>query len=500
MKRLIYIILCLPLLISCKPVIDTTQYDFNKLYELSELKNNKNNIVSVTKFGAIGDGKTSATKAFQKAIDYLHKKGGGTLEIPKGVFLLTNERSNKQLLVPRPGVSIIGAGNKSVLKVADNTIAFNIYYSSSKKDNYQIRDAVFKDFVIDCNGENNIPEGKNRNKNACIGTRFGKNILIDHVIVKNNAGRQCFPFGNNEMPFTVQNIVVQNCTFINLGRNVPGNIHQNDHSAIYAQADYCLLRNNKFNNFRFETEATAMEVHASHCLVENNEAKNFGTGCNVVAFVTDMQNVLIRNNNFNGIERGMLFYIRNGHTMKNVTLKSNKFVQLSSDTAIIDASVNVDMPQGNLTIIGNTFENIDKPSRDWGAGIKLGRQTEVTITDNTFITTAGPAIQAGRLGVGILDITIANNKFENCAKTLNSKYQQIIAMKSRDRVKEISISKNDFINTRSQNRVIPISGNIQMNKLRIKDNDFENYKVKGKWKGRAAIGKSDIQKEIKFLD
>src|ERR1044071_8529612 len=43
--------------------------------------------VSVAGFGAVGDGKTLNTVSIQKAVDQLASKGGGTLVIPKGVFL-----------------------------------------------------------------------------------------------------------------------------------------------------------------------------------------------------------------------------------------------------------------------------------------------------------------------------------------------------------------------------------------------------------------------------
>ncbi|HWS90538.1 MAG TPA: glycoside hydrolase family 28 protein [Pyrinomonadaceae bacterium] len=42
---------------------------------------------SVAEFGAVGDGKTLNTAVIQKAIDQLASKGGGTLVIPRGVFL-----------------------------------------------------------------------------------------------------------------------------------------------------------------------------------------------------------------------------------------------------------------------------------------------------------------------------------------------------------------------------------------------------------------------------
>ena len=47
----------------------------------------KSSRVPVTDFGAVGDGTTLNTKSIQSAIDHLAGNGGGTLVIPKGVFL-----------------------------------------------------------------------------------------------------------------------------------------------------------------------------------------------------------------------------------------------------------------------------------------------------------------------------------------------------------------------------------------------------------------------------
>jgi exo-poly-alpha-galacturonosidase len=47
----------------------------------------KDNIFSITSFGAIGDGETMNTKYIQSAIDKCASEGGGTVVIPKGIFL-----------------------------------------------------------------------------------------------------------------------------------------------------------------------------------------------------------------------------------------------------------------------------------------------------------------------------------------------------------------------------------------------------------------------------
>ena len=55
--------------------------------------------VPVTRFGAVGDGETINTAAIQKTIDSLAANGGGTMEIPEGVFM-------SGALFLKPGVNL----------------------------------------------------------------------------------------------------------------------------------------------------------------------------------------------------------------------------------------------------------------------------------------------------------------------------------------------------------------------------------------------------------
>ena len=53
----------------------------------------------ITKYGAVGDGKTLNTKAIQNTIDTCFKNGGGTVFVPTGVFMMgtVNLKSNVNL-------------------------------------------------------------------------------------------------------------------------------------------------------------------------------------------------------------------------------------------------------------------------------------------------------------------------------------------------------------------------------------------------------------------
>ena len=55
------------------------------------------NEVSLKDFGAVGDGQSLCTEAFEKAVDALTKKGGGRLIVPEGVWLTGPIHSRRSL-------------------------------------------------------------------------------------------------------------------------------------------------------------------------------------------------------------------------------------------------------------------------------------------------------------------------------------------------------------------------------------------------------------------
>jgi hypothetical protein len=72
------------------------------------------NLVNVKEFGAVGDGETNDTEAFQKAIDQLSELGGGDVYIPTGTYSLHS-------IFLKPKINLIGENqDKVTLKLADD--------------------------------------------------------------------------------------------------------------------------------------------------------------------------------------------------------------------------------------------------------------------------------------------------------------------------------------------------------------------------------------------
>ena len=84
--------------------------------------------VSVTDFGAVGNGVADDTAAIQAAVDALISNGGGTLYVPKGTYKTTSE-----ILITADKIRIVGAGREStVINPATNSNCFNFQQIGGK--------------------------------------------------------------------------------------------------------------------------------------------------------------------------------------------------------------------------------------------------------------------------------------------------------------------------------------------------------------------------------
>ena len=132
---------------------------------------------------------------------------------------------------------------------------------------------TISNIAIDMNGAHNLtPAG---GFHPAIALRFegGSYNTVDSVRVKDSPGlndvmNSGLLFGNASDHFSVRN-----STFVNGGTSLPGNVHQNDFSAIYVQATDSVIQNNRIlNDFYPKTVANngGIEVHGSRTIVQGN--------------------------------------------------------------------------------------------------------------------------------------------------------------------------------------------------------------------------------------
>lgn len=244
--------------------------------------------VKASPYLAKGDGISDDAPAIQAAIDAAYASGGGTVFIPKGTFRLITRQGTQQVYIrPRSNVNIVGNGDTSILIADDGvntTSTFNVIRHVSDDTYTSIDNVEFRNFKIDCNGLNNlVPNGSPNKDNVAIGIWQGSNILVDNITVVNNAGRQCFSFGNNTSPHSISNLRITNCHVHKVATDITGNIYQTDHSVIYAQSDGFICKNNIIENDSANSVATAIENHSSNSIIDGNIVTNFNNFSNVVA-------------------------------------------------------------------------------------------------------------------------------------------------------------------------------------------------------------------------
>ena len=75
----------------------------------------KGDQVNVKTYGAVGDGVTDDTAAFNAALDSLADAGGGVCLVPRGTYIISASGITSHV---KSGVHLVGEGRASILKIA----------------------------------------------------------------------------------------------------------------------------------------------------------------------------------------------------------------------------------------------------------------------------------------------------------------------------------------------------------------------------------------------
>lgn len=215
----------------------------------------------------------------QDTIDAAYAEGGGTVVVPWGVTELEYNSEAERFLTLRPGVSLVGYGPQSILKVKD--ASGNFKYILSHDPAEDLSGISLADFAIDYNHTGNPLSYTNDTEwQADTGkARFaihlfrGKNISISNLHFRNILARNVVKTGSlNEF------VTISGCHF---ACALPA--FDYDHSSIYLNGHHHKVLYNTFAGQGWGAR-TAIELHhAGHVIIGNIETGYDHHGIIVVA-------------------------------------------------------------------------------------------------------------------------------------------------------------------------------------------------------------------------
>ncbi len=236
--------------------------------------------VSVKDYSAKGDGKTDDRIAIQAAIDAVSKAGGGIINFPDGIYLVT--APNKSAWTPQiklcNNLKLKGQGMfRSVIKVADNQQAYDTILAGEAIEGFSMLD-----LAMDGNGVTNPVITKedavsSPYQHTLLNLPKSKDVAIQRCRFTNLSGVWAVnAYGRAE------NFVIDSCLFDNIGGFTKNDW---DHSCVRIDGyGPCVVSNNTMTSQHGAGTTgarTAVEIHGSNHKFINNVITGFRYGVNV---------------------------------------------------------------------------------------------------------------------------------------------------------------------------------------------------------------------------
>ena len=313
--------------------------------------------MNATKYGATGNDNSDDTKAIQRCIDELSENGGGTVYLPEGTYIISNQHvvGKAICLAGKNNVDLKGEDKNTILKLADMQPNFSrilslidvkkikIYnltfdgnymgqFNPSKPNEHMggiFMDEVDSVEIKNCNFLNTGGDG--------LGFRGIKKPSM-HVYV-----HQCF-FDNNQrngltMGSGYRYIHIEKCTFGEKIKNSPIDSEPS--------SGYCgdvLIEDNDLINDNLFTVGGYRDSMASNIVIRNNRLKGS-------FFIIYGRNVLIENNTIDNFQRRpAVTVLRENH---DVRIMNNK-ITVNNNSAFYIVYTAKMFPE-NIRIEGNTI-------------------------------------------------------------------------------------------------------------------------------------------------
>lgn len=176
----------------------------------------------ITKFGATPDDATDDTLAIRACFAGCAKAGGGEIIVPKGVFLVSRQRSETPVLTIPTKTVVRGLGDESVLKFDARVNESNFWRMLGSTETAS--GITIRDLHLDgANTHTSYVKGKTpeQNHGVFFYTKEGRieRVTVENCLIENFCG-DCVSFSQGCREFVIKNIRVRN--FIRQGIQMGG--------------------------------------------------------------------------------------------------------------------------------------------------------------------------------------------------------------------------------------------------------------------------------------
>tara|TARA_R110002111_G_scaffold262862_2_gene341999 strand:- start:4362 stop:5708 length:1347 start_codon:yes stop_codon:yes gene_type:complete len=378
-----------------------------------------------------GDIVGSSDKALQAAIDYIARKGGGTVQIMPGTFTLRNA-----LHLPS-GIRLQGSGPETIItKGASETVAlsedsdwYDQEITLEKSAGFQVGDGVV---LVTKNLSNGSEDVIKRSLVARSGNRF----KLDDGLRKNLwlSGKptvsSLFPLLTSEY---TKNVVIENLT-LDGNRKNNTNLDGNHGGCIFLQdCNRYTIRNVITRNYNGDGISFQIchDVKVENCHSHDNAGLGIHPGSGSQRPL--ILNTRLENNHIGlfwcwGVKHGLAeknqlngndFGISIGHNDTDNIMRQNQ-INNSGKVGILfrDDARGKNFWANRNTVVDNEIIN---SGGDDGVAIDItGKTSDLTITGNKIIEQRKPMQRTGiRIGVDVGTIQLAENQIQGFMKSID---------------------------------------------------------------------------------
>lgn len=335
-------------------------------------------VVSVTAFGAKGDGLADDRPAIQAALDAGYAHGLG-VQFPAGTFLLrTASQPEDRILRTYPGQRLMGHGSLHTTLLVAPDFGRYVTVLGAGSDQTDIGRWSLSGLAIDQNAlAGNLVDLATLHTYPRMAIRIGSYRAESRIEIS-RCGLRAASSLNGFYVFA-QDVVVSLCRFDGIGGPVGSPVH--DHSTIYSASVVAdgsqVITDNVFDGVRGSGGArSAIDTHGGRQSVRNNVIRDYLRGMNVTGMGRIASpSVTIERNSILDAEIGVEFWVRRrarpspGPELQQVVLRDNvidlrgsawRLPGLQANTRAVVTNARNDQTLGRMVIENNVFSNLDQ--------------------------------------------------------------------------------------------------------------------------------------------